>query len=313
MNTERVGSPIGRVTVFRGRQLVPLLASSQQRYHGEKQPWGSVVLEHHLVRSGEIPEHEHPNLCLHLQLKGDSDLEWWESGKNAIEHTQPGSLIVIPSGTRDRLRWQGSSERLVLSIETEALQHLASQLGLRNSPELRGSWSLLDPSLRLLVTEMGREAQHGWPLGALYADLLALNLQSNLIRNHASSPIITLGHKGGLSILRLRRAMEYITDHLAADIGLQEIAGEMGLSPSHFAHEFRNTTGETPYQYLLKQRLERAKQLLLTTHLPAQDVGTLTGFLFPANFVRTFRQRVGLSPSAWRKATISNDARFPPG
>lgn len=293
--------PSGRIAVVRDSQWVPLIDASRNQIPPREQPWKDLVLEQHIVRPGEIPEHEHPNLCLHLQIAGDREFEWWQSGKNAIEHTQPGSLIIVPPGTRDRLRWLGSSERLILSIEDEALQRLASQLGARHPLEIKGAWSVFDPSTRLLVSEMGREAREGWPLGALYANLLALSLQTNLIKKHSNQQIALPPLKGGLGVPKLKRAMEYMSANLAGDIGLEQIADELGMSPSHFAHEFRNSTGTTPYQYLLQQRLERAKDLLKTSKLPIQNVSVLAGFNYPANFVRTFRQRVGQSPDTWRR------------
>ncbi|SEC37013.1 helix-turn-helix domain-containing protein [Terriglobus roseus] len=290
-----------RVTVLRNATLVPLLGSQEDRDAPRRQPWKGVVLERHVVQAGEIPEHEHPTLCLHLQLTGTRDFEWWQDGKNAVERTEPGSLIVIPPGTRDRLRWQGCSERLILSIQNDAMEEIAIQLGAQHALEIVGGWSLHSASLRLLLAEMGREAQESWPLGSLYADLLALGLQTNLIRNHATQPMALPVPKGGLSLPRLKQAMEYISDNLAEDIGLEEIATAMGLSASHFAHEFRSSTGATPYQYLLQQRLQRARSLLMSTTLPVQNVSALTGFQYPANFVRTFRQRIGQSPEAWRR------------
>jgi AraC family transcriptional regulator len=301
MKSENLGSSWGRVAVFRGAHLVPLLGAPREQVAVLQQPWKDVVLERHVVHPGEIPEHEHPNLCLHLQITGERDFEWWQSGKNAVEHTVPGSLIVIPPGTRDRLLWRGSSERFILSIENAALDRLASKLGTKHPVEIRGAWSTLDPSMRFLVSEMGREAHESWPLGALYADLLALALQSDLIKNYSTRKVALPRFKGGLSLRNLKVAMEYMSENLTEDIGLEQIAGEIGLSASHFAHEFRSSTGATPYQYLLRQRLERAKDLLKTTKFPIQNIGALAGFKYPANFVRTFRQRVGQSPDSWRK------------
>jgi AraC family transcriptional regulator len=100
----------GRISVVRDHHLVPLLGSTEVQT-SEVQPWKGVLLERHMVQPSEIPEHEHPDLCLHLQLSGTKDFEWWSGGHNAVEHTQPGSMILIPPGTRDRLYWQGASER----------------------------------------------------------------------------------------------------------------------------------------------------------------------------------------------------------
>jgi AraC family transcriptional regulator len=294
-------SSTGRVSVLRDNQLVPLLPSTLDRNSAQQQPWRGILLERHLIKPGEIPEHEHPDLCLHLQLTGQHDFEWWENGRNAIEHTGPGSLIVIPTGTRDRLRWQGPSERLIMSVDNSALEHLASELGAKDPPEIIGAWSLKDSSLQLLITEMGREAQEGWPLGALYADLLAMGLKSSLLKHHSNHPVSSAPHKGSLSRLRVKRAMEYMNANIEEDIELEKVAAELDMSGSHFAHEFRNATGRTPYQYLLDQRMSKATSLLKTTKLPVQYVSGLTGFRSPVNFVRTFRQRIGQTPDAWRR------------
>lgn len=299
--TTRDLDPTGRISVVRDRHLVPLLGSTEDQT-SEVQPWKGVLLERHMVQSSEIPEHEHPDLCLHLQLSGTEPFEWWSGGHNAVEHTQPGSMILVPPGTRDRLHWQGASERLILSVGQDGLESLAQDLGTPRMPEFRGRWSLRDPLLRQLVTEMGNEARRDWPLGTLYADLLTMGLRTRLLKSHAQDPIDVPALRGGLGLPKLRRAMEYVSANLTEDIRLTAIATELGLSSSHFAHEFRNSTGQTPYQYLLDQRIAKAKKLLKATNLPVQFISGQTGFKSPVNFIRAFRQRVGLTPDAWRKS-----------
>ena len=103
---------------------------------------------------------------------------------------------------------------------------------------------------------------------------------------------------------QLRRAMEFITSSLDRNVSLEEIAHEVGLSPFHFAREFRAVTGQTPYQYLLDQRMARAKHLLRNHDWPVHEIATMTGFSSPVNFVRAFRQRVGATPGVWRKSVL---------
>lgn len=290
----------GRISVVRDQHLVPLLTSTRERPAGN-QPWKGVLLEQHVVAANEIPEHEHPDMCLHLQLGGNEDFEWWSGGRNAIEHTRPGSLILIPPGTTDRLRWKGHSERVILSVRADRIDELGRGLGAARTPEFKADWALFDPALRNLVAEMGREAESAWPLGGLYAELLALGLETQLLRRHALAPLSFPALKGGLGLPKLRRAMEYMNANMQEDVRLEAIAKELELSASHFAHEFRNSTGQTPYQYLLEQRISKAKNLLRHTRWPVQYISSLVGFRSPVNFVRTFRQRVGSTPAVWRE------------
>ena len=67
-----------------------------------------------------------------------------------------------------------------------------------------GAWSILAPSTRFLISEMGREAREGWPLGALYANLLALSLQTDLIKNHSSEQIAFPLLKGRLGVIKAK-------------------------------------------------------------------------------------------------------------
>lgn len=285
--------------MLRDNQLVPLLpCGSTHSHESDGQPWRGVLLERHTMAPLEIPEHEHRELCLHLQLTGDDRMQWWSGGRHGVENTFPGSIMLVPAGTRDRALWHGSSERLILSLAPELIYEVAAGA---QAPEFSAKWSLQDTSLQRLLFEMGREASEGWPLGRLYADLTAASLASQLLRRHAADPVDFGPLRGGMPMLQLRRAMEYMTDHLDRDLSLEEIAQEVGLSPFHFAREFRALTSQTPYQYLLDQRMERAKHLLKNQAWTVQEIATMTGFHSPVNFVRTFRQRVGATPGAWRR------------
>jgi AraC family transcriptional regulator len=298
---QRGATETGRIVVRRGASLVPLLSTVHPPFE-KSQPWSGVLLERHHVTPSEIPEHEHPDLCLHLQISGTEDFEWWSNRRNQVERTRPGSLILIPAGTRDRLRWTGSSDRLIVSLRHDRLRELAEQSGAPSTPEFKQNWALHDPALENILAEMGQQAFDQWPLGSLYADLLALGLITKLARTHAVNPIDPPAQRGGLSIAKLRQAMEYISADLAEDIRLEAIAKELNLSPSHFAHEFRNSSGQTPYQYLLSQRMSRAQQLLKQTSWTVQSIGEQVGYRSPVNFARAFRQRFGVAPAAWRRS-----------
>jgi AraC family transcriptional regulator len=210
-------------------------------------------------------------------------------------------MILLPAGTEDRLRWQGSSERLILSVESSLLEQVANETQ-TPSPEFAARWSLHDPVLQQILLDLGRQTAEGWPLGRLYADLTATGLAVQLLRRHATNPAAVPEIRGGLPLPHLRHAMEYLTANLDRDIGLEEIASQIHLSPFHFARNFRALTGQTPYQYLLDQRMDRARELLKKSQAwSVQEIASMTGFRSAASFVRAFRQRVGQTPGEWRK------------
>ena len=291
-----------RISVLRADKIVPLMPVTAHGAPANEQPWGGILLEKHTVQAVEIPEHEHREFCLHLQLHGEPKLEWWSDGKNRTEETFAGSLILLAPGTRDRLRWEGTSERLILSMDSNLLRHITEEMGDGAKVEFRNQWALRDAALQHALLEMAREAGEGWRLGGLYADLLGMNLATLLLRRHAAFPVALSAKDGGLALPKLRRAMEYITENLHRDLRLQEIAAELGTSSFYFARQFRESIKLSPYQYLLEQRTVRAKELLKNRALSVQQIAYETGWNSPVNFVRAFRQRTGQTPGAWRSS-----------
>jgi AraC family transcriptional regulator len=146
-----------------------------------------------------------------------------------------------------------------------------------------------------------REAESEKPAGRLYAESLANILAIHLFRNYSSgSPAITLAN-GGLTGLRLRRAIEFIRENLARDVSLIEIAENAEMSPYHFARAFKKSTGLAPHQYLTKRRIELAKELLAGTAMPIVDVSSAVGFQSQSHFTTLFRRLTGATPRVFRE------------
>jgi AraC family transcriptional regulator len=300
----------GRISVRRGGLTVPLmplaLASPLNPPASSR-----LISENHRVHRIEIPEHEHENFCLHLQTLGNPRLEWWWDGKNGVEEPRPGSLILLPPGTRDRLRWEGISERFIISLDSEYVSAVAVDSGCNRTVDFQTRWHFRDAALQSILAEIGREFSAGWPLGRLYADSLGLRLALALLKRQTLRPLVFRNAHGGLTWRALKLSVEYITDNLHRDIRLSDIARTVGLSQFHFARMFRTAAGQTPYQYLLDQRIARAKHLLRMTALPIEQIGTAVGFDRVTAFSRSFASREGLSARSWRKEVrCSSEFRF---
>ena len=106
--------------------------------------------------------------------------------------------------------------------------------------------------------------------------------------------------KGGLTRLRLNRALEYIQANLDGEIHLEDLGRAAGLSPFHFAKLFKQSTGSTPHQYVVQRRLERATELLRSTEVNLSEVALECGFADQSHFANVFRRFVGVTPSQYR-------------
>ena len=107
--------------------------------------------------------------------------------------------------------------------------------------------------------------------------------------------------RGGLAPLQERRAMEILRANIKRGVALKEVARECGLSVSYFSHAFRRTLGVAPHKWLIEQRVVLSKEKL-RDGLSLSDVATECGFSDQSHLTRVFRQTVGVSPAAWRRA-----------
>ncbi|MBA2673651.1 AraC family transcriptional regulator, partial [Ramlibacter sp.] len=106
----------------------------------------------------------------------------------------------------------------------------------------------------------------------------------------------------GLSPRQLRRVREHVDAHLAENLSLELLAGVAGLSPSHFKTLFKRSVGVPAYEYVIRQRVQRARALLLRRDLPASQVALEAGFAHQSHMARCMKRVLGLTPSALLRA-----------
>lgn len=100
------------------------------------------------------------------------------------------------------------------------------------------------------------------------------------------------------------RAIAYIQSHLAERLSVEDIASSTGYSPGYFSHMFAEETGLSPYQFVVKSRVEQSQKLLKTTRLSVQEIAFQCGFNSAANFCYTFRKLTGVSTMEYRRRPL---------
>jgi len=109
-----------------------------------------------------------------------------------------------------------------------------------------------------------------------------------------------------LALWQEQRAKEVMNDSL--DVSLSELARECRLSITHFTRAFRHSTGMSPHQWLLAQRVSRAKQLLEQSGLAMAEIATRCGFSSQSHLNAVFKRHAGLSPGRWRRTFARSSA-----
>jgi AraC family transcriptional regulator len=117
-----------------------------------------------------------------------------------------------------------------------------------------------------------------------------------LIRQDCASPRLSEDRAVGLSQRKLNLAITYINDRLSQNLSLAEMADQLNMSQYHFCRLFKQSTGSSPYQYLLQQRVEWAKQLLIEGKMSIVDVAIAVGFSDQSQLSYHVKRRLGITP-----------------
>lgn len=164
-----------------------------------------------------------------------------------------------------------------------------------------------DPLAERILLSFLQEVRSAGLGGELYAQSLATALAVHLLREHSS-----LGGRArtqlagapreaaGLSARALGRVTDYIGANLASDLSLEELAGAANLSARHFSRLFKAATGLSPHQYVIRERVERARALLASTDVPVGRVALACGFSHQGHLARHFVRLTGTTPARFR-------------
>jgi AraC family transcriptional regulator len=185
---------------------------------------------------------------------------------------------------------------------------MAASDGAYGEVELRPHRKFADPSLGALVAAAHAEMVAGFPSGRLFLDSIEQAMAVALVNGHAVRHRPVQMYKGGLGSARLRRIKELVHAKIEDDLGLDEMAQSVGLSTAHFARMFRKSTGETPHQFVLRQRIERAKAMLRAPNARVLDVAVACGFKTQQHFAQVFRDVCRVSPTEYRQDLVDSEA-----
>ncbi|WP_338701499.1 AraC family transcriptional regulator [Bradyrhizobium sp. 26S5] len=138
----------------------------------------------------------------------------------------------------------------------------------------------------------------------LFIDHMMLAFGAHIAQAYGGLQRVTNSVRGGLAPWQLKRACERLDSDLGGELSLQQIAAEFGLSVGHFSRAFRSSTGLPPHQWLLRQRVKAAKQLMTVRELPLAEIAISAGFANQSHFTRVFTAAVGISPGVWRREKL---------
>ncbi|MES1022152.1 AraC family transcriptional regulator [Gloeocapsa sp. BRSZ] len=261
---------------------------------------GSLVVEHQIESPDEI---ETPLLSHHVLGVLLSDIAPRQvcqfDGKEYDGAQHQGDMWLLSSGQSGFFHWESTDETLMFMIDPNFLRQIALETGCLNltQVEILPVLHHNDPQIRAIAHLFLQEMTHGGIGSQLYQDSIANLFAIHLLRHYCAFKPKFRANKGGLSEVQLRQALDYIQAHLNEAISLDAIASAIGISRYYFCTQFKRSTGVAPYEYVLQQRVERAKQLLRRGELSIADVALKVGFADQTHFTKHFRKITGVTPA----------------
>jgi AraC family transcriptional regulator len=277
--------------------------------HSQEAGWRSLhaaILEEAPFQATERPI-RHPSLIYHLSRPTQVTRKI-EGASSETALIGPRRICLTPGEASTQWQHAGHPEILQVYLRQSIYEAAVTEIyGCDSSgAELVPRFAVLDPLLEQLAIAITNALRDGAAEDGLYIDTVAQMMAVHLARSHSSRsrPSRILPAKP-LAGWKMRRVIEYIEDNLEGDLSLQAMAAEVDISPLYLARAFKAAVGQSPHQYVLARRIERAKELLRNTDLPVVDVALSSGFSSQSHLSHWFIRQVGVSPAVYRRQATS--------
>jgi AraC family transcriptional regulator len=254
--------------------------------------------------SGSFPAED--AYLVSLKFRDYADCECWERGQCVIKtNIRAGATYLYDLKRDPRYVIDKPFHSLFFYLPRAALDDIARQTGAPHIGELAYQPGIGndDAVIRHLGTSLLEGLRRPDETNQLFVDHMMLALTAHVARTYGGMRRFAETNRGGLAPWQVKRACEKLESDLGGKFTLEQIAGEFELSVSHFSRAFRASIGLPPHQWLLRQRVKAAKQLMTVRDLPLSEIAISAGFANQSHFTRVFSSVVGVSPGVWRRET----------
>jgi AraC family transcriptional regulator len=266
--------------------------------------WNDVVVEQHHLPSNELADVMYKRHVIGITI-GHSHSTTWEFKKEGRLRRfvkARGSICFYPSlqPFSGRLNVQKGvfANVLFLALDSVFVRHVAE--GLELDPDrivLVEQRRSTDPTLRHIAMALRAGVQSGAAGDHMYGEALSTALAVHLLRKYSAAGPVPKRTYGRLPREKLVSAIEYIQDQLGTDLTVSGIAQAVYMSPYHFTRLFKESTGLSPYQYVIEARVRKAKELLTTGQFTISEAAFHLGFADQSHLTRHFKRVFGLPPT----------------
>ncbi|MEM6608080.1 MAG: AraC family transcriptional regulator [Pseudomonadota bacterium] len=211
-------------------------------------------------------------------------------------------IIVTPAGMRSGWRWFATSDVIVITLDPAKVRKFAQiELGLvLDNQQLANLPQFTDADLCRAGVILRDALENDDITSAVMFEAMSRVFLVKLLQKYGQRRTEDLALSARFTAEHFNRVLLFIRKNLDRTISVDDLAGQVGMSGSHFSRVFKETVGETPMQYVLAYRIEQAIEMMKDPTRPLGDIALACGFADQAHFSRSFKQITGQTPRQFR-------------
>lgn len=243
------------------------------------------------------------SLLISLVLKGNLDGSIQIDSNTFALNLEPGAIIIIPPEASINVNLATSLEVINVYISKSLISDVFDDFSLENGNYLKidNFLYMYDPFLEQAIELIKDILYVGDRFESLEAQNIARVLVSRIISKYSFPIVNNTNFDNGLPLQTLQKIFDFIEDNLHRRIPIERLAHMAGIGSAQFSRLFKRATNVTLHQYIIKRRVERARDLLAETQLPIAEIAHECGFADQVHLTRFFGRIVGTSPASFRK------------
>ena len=234
-------------------------------------------------------------------------VENWRGGEHRDFLFHKDEIVVTPAGLESGWRWYEKSQCIVITLEPRKLEvftqnelgRILSQQQLSDLPQFK------DEDLTSAAVMLLSALRDGGTSSDVMFESLSRVFLVKLINKYGDARGEELSYTRNFTASHYKRVLDYMADNYGTAIQIEEMAKKIGFSPAHFSRLFKSVIGDSPYQFLMRYRVERAAEMLSKTNDPLIDIALACGFADQPHLTRIFKKFRGTTPKSWRLESLS--------
>ncbi|MDJ0600636.1 MAG: AraC family transcriptional regulator [Crocosphaera sp.] len=261
-----------------------------------------LTLEYFEAEPASMPTDKYEQHHIILNLKDEPHrVENWRDGEHRDFLYQKNEIIVTPAGVSSGWKWHVKTKCIIITLDpTKFAKFAQTELGiLLSTQQLKDLPQFLDED----ITQSGIQL-----LEALQSEMGSQVMFESFARIFLTKLILKYGlqteeynFSKSFTAQQYKQVLDYIAINYGNNILLEDMVTQADLSPSHFSRLFKQTIGQSPYQFLMSYRIEQAKKMLDNPNALMIDIAMDCGFSDQAHFSRVFKKIEGVTPKKYRK------------